>query len=101
MDALYALRREIDALDDRIIDLLAERFGVVRRVAAIKPAHGLPSVLPDRIEAVLARNAEHGFAKGLDPAFVRRLYDLIIAQACAEEDRLMGDTGTIPPAPPR
>ena len=99
--SLSPLRAEIDALDAEIVELLGRRFGVVRRVAAVKQREGLPSVLPDRVEAVKARAAELGEAQGLDPAFMRTLYQMIIDEACRVEEEFFatsaaardGDTG--------
>lgn len=84
--SLSPLRAEIDALDAEIIDLLGRRFGVVRRVAVIKQREGLPAVLPDRVEAVRERAAELGQAQGLDPDFMRKLYQTIIDEACRVEE---------------
>jgi chorismate mutase-like protein len=91
MTILEPLRDEIDALDDEIVALLARRQAIVGRVAELKRAHDIPVALEDRIEAVKRRNAANGAAWGLDPEFVRRLYQLIIDEACALESRAMAD----------
>ena len=87
-ELLGPMRAEIDAIDDGIVALLARRQAIVHRVAAVKEANAIPVVLPERIRAVINRNAACGAAEGLDPDFVRRLYRLIIDEACALEDRL-------------
>ena len=94
MHLLGPLRDEIDAVDDRIIELLGVRLGIVRRVAAIKEANGIPVVLADRIREVKERNAARGVAEGLDPDFVRHIYQVIIDEACDLERRVTdrGDT---------
>ena len=84
-------RAEIDAVDDELIEVLARRVGIVHRVAEIKAEHDLPSVMPDRIEQVVARNAARGAAKGIDPELVAAIYRLIIANACGVEDRIIYD----------
>lgn len=89
MQELKPLRQKIDALDDRIIELLGQRFEIVRDVAALKAEKGIPAVLPDRIEEVKARCADLGAGKGLDPHFVRNLYTVIIDYACSLEDNLI------------
>ena len=82
-------RRRIDALDDEIVRLLAERFEVVREVARIKAAHDIPARIPERMEEVRARNSSHGGASGVDPDLVRRLYDQIVDASCSLEDEMM------------
>ncbi|WP_282604856.1 chorismate mutase [Pelagibius sp. Alg239-R121] len=88
MQVLQAHRQQIDRLDDEIVRLLAERYGIVSQVAAIKAEHGIPSVLQDRVTEVIERNAETAAGLGFDPDLVRRLYAVIIEEACALEDRL-------------
>ena len=87
--ALRALRERIDALDQRIIDLLAERLRIAQEVAACKHQHGIAVRLPDRIEAVLDRCAAAGAARGLDPRYVRALWTAIIEGTCRLEERLL------------
>ena len=87
---LAPLRAEIDALDDRIIALLAERMAVAHQVAAIKRDHGIAVVIPERVTAVLDRNAATGAAAGLDPDYLRRLYRIIIDETCRVEQTLVG-----------
>ncbi len=96
--SLSPLRAEIDALDDAIVELLGRRFGVVRRVAAVKAAEGLPAVLPDRVAAVKRRAAALGAERGLDPAFVANLYQMIIDEACRLEEEHFAAAGSGDPA---
>jgi isochorismate pyruvate lyase len=50
MSDLEELRRRIDAIDDRIVALLSERFAVVRDVAAYKAPRNIPAMIPERID---------------------------------------------------
>jgi len=86
---LAAYRRQIDAIDDRILAILAERFAVIREVAAYKEPRGIPAVIPDRVVEVRERCAARAQAHGLEPDFVRALYDRLIEEACRMEVRLM------------
>lgn len=87
---LTDLRQLIDGIDDRLLDLLADRIAVAERVAADKRKTGVAVRLPDRIEAVKARCAERGAARGLDPAYVRDIWSRIIEETCRLEERLIG-----------
>ncbi len=55
---LTGLRKEIDELDLRLVDLMNERAKVVVRVGAAKQADGTPVYAPDRESAVLKRICE-------------------------------------------
>lgn len=87
MEVMKPYRRRIDALDDKIIDLLVERIGIIREVGHFKYDNDIPAVLPDRVIEVRERAAERAAAKGLDPELVRQLYNIIIHYSCnLEED---------------
>jgi 4-amino-4-deoxychorismate mutase len=90
---LESFRQRIDDIDDRILALLGERFAVVRDVAAFKGPRGIPAVIPARVDEVKERCADQAAGRGLDPAFVRRLFGLLIEEACQLEERLMHTPG--------
>jgi chorismate mutase-like protein len=92
MADLETLRREIEAIDDKLVAQLGQRFAVIRKVAAYKRERGIPAVLPDRIEAVKSRCAALAATHDLDDEFVRSLYDMIVGAACRlEEDIIQAD----------
>jgi 4-amino-4-deoxychorismate mutase len=89
MTDLASFRRRIDAIDDRLLALLGERFAVIREVAAYKAPRAIPAVIPERVAAVRERCAGEAPRHGLDPDLVRRLYDVLIDEACRLEEALM------------
>ena len=95
--SLDPLRRRIDAVDDRLIDLLAERFAIVREVAVRKREEGLSVVQPERARLVIERNAERAAAKDLDPDLVRRIWTMMIDAAHVIEDRIVAPDGASAP----
>lgn len=86
MEILKPYRRRIDALDDQIIDLLAERLGIIDEVAELKAARDIPAVLEDRVSEVLDRVAARATDKGIDPELTRRLYAVLVAWCCEREE---------------
>lgn len=86
---LEEFRKEIDALDIELVDVLARRFAVVRAVGRLKSGTDIAVVQPARAQAVKNRAAEMGEAKGLDPEFVRRLYGMMIDHAHELEDEIL------------
>lgn len=85
MEILKPYRARIDALDDQIVDLLAERIGIVDEVAGVKAAQDIPAVLPDRVAEVIDRTSARAAGKGLDAGMVRELYTRIVAYCCDRE----------------
>lgn len=91
-------RLEIDKLDRKILTLLGERFGVVRRVAEVKIKHDIPGFLGDRVKEVKDNAAAHAKKYGIDPEFARMLYTLIIYESCATEDLIKASRAKEPAA---
>ncbi len=86
---LAPLRREIDAVDGKILSLLGDRFAIVRRVAAVKAARGIAPILPDRIEQVVARARAGALEAGFDPAVAEQIYRALIDAACRLEENFI------------
>ena len=89
-EALKPLRKEIDELDLQIVELLAQRANIVRRVVKIKNEHGIPVVIPERINEVLDHVAAIAEDKNVSPDVVRAVYTLLIDYACAMEKESLG-----------
>jgi len=92
-DGLAGLRRRIDSLDDRIVDLLGERFALVREVAAYKSRRNIPAVIPERIEQVIERCIARGRRHGLDAEMLRDVYRRLIQEACRVEEEILSVRG--------
>jgi chorismate mutase-like protein len=86
MEILKPYRARIDALDDKIVDLLIERIGIIREVGHLKSREGIPAILPDRVIEVRERAAARAAAKGLDADLVRQLYTILIDYSCNLEE---------------
>lgn len=89
---LTPFRDRLNVLDEQLIDILAERFGICREVAKYKKLHGVAMMQPARVEEVKNRNAAMGEKKGVDPRFVKDLYTLIIGEACRLEDDIIDES---------
>jgi chorismate mutase len=88
MEILRPYRARIDALDDKIVDLLIERIGIIREVGHLKARENIPAVLSDRVIEVRERAAARAEAGGLDPDLVREIYMRLIAFSCQTEEEI-------------
>lgn len=91
MEIMKPFRQRIDELDDKIIDLLVERIGIIREVGHFKFENNIPAVLPDRVIEVRERAAGRAAAKGLDAELVRQLYGIIIGYSCDLEETIKAE----------
>lgn len=74
------LRRTIDAVDQQILTLLAERVRVVLAVGERKRREGLAVYDPAREKSLLDRLASEATAP-LEPAAVRRIFETIVTES--------------------
>ena len=83
-DELAALRRRIDEADERLVTVLAERFGVTRRVGELKAELGLAPIDAQReaeVDAKVRRLArEHGLSEDLVSDVLRAVIDRVVAE---------------------
>jgi chorismate mutase-like protein len=86
---LTTLRAELDRIDDFLQAALADRIDCCVRIADYKSRHDVPMMQPHRIGVVQSRAAVFAAAHGIDTDFIRRFYDLIIAETCRVEDLII------------
>jgi len=87
------VRREIDAIDDEIVALLAKRQRQIERAARVKPSLGIPARVPDRVDEVLARVLAAAHREGFSKPLAMDLWTAVIEWSINYEERLMGDKG--------
>ncbi|MFC1409719.1 chorismate mutase family protein [Streptacidiphilus sp. N1-12] len=95
-DELEALRSELDRIDVSLLDALRLRIACCVEIALVKRTHGVPMMQPHRIGVVQRRAARYAEEHGLSAEFLRRLYDLVIAETCRVEDLVIDGSPAVP-----
>lgn len=85
---LLDFRRQIDDIDDSIIDLIGRRFYIVRQVASTKKKKNISVMQWDRVDQVKKRCRTRGQRHKICDGFIENLYQLIIDEACHIENEL-------------
>lgn len=86
---MATLRAHIDALDEQLVTLLAERHALIARAARIKEQVGLPARIDARVDEVVVNVGRHAASRGLDPALIQHIWRQLIEAAIAQEDRYL------------
>lgn len=86
---LLSLRAEIDEIDRQLIALLAGRFTIIERVAAVKLATGIPARIPSRIATVIERSEAAGRSHGIPRRATANIWEAIVEESCKLEERLI------------
>ncbi len=74
------LRRRIDELDRKLVELLNERANCAVEIGRLKRADRLPVYQPEREREIL-QNAERANQGPLDDMAIRRLFERILDEA--------------------
>lgn len=86
-DTLRQLRAQIDVMDENLIFTLASRMKVSRRIGELKKQSSIAILQPGRWDAVLEKAVASATAYGLDPDFIKRLFNLIHDASVAEQNK--------------
>lgn len=92
-DAKYTLeleeyRAQIDALDETIVDALASRMELSRKIGALKKIHNVSIIQARRWDTVMKRIVRIGNGRGLSDDFVRRVFDEIHKGSVNEQETI-------------
>ncbi len=98
LQQLDLCREKIDAIDHRILELLAERQGQVDRIVSVKKKHKLAVYHPAREEDMISARRSHASTANLDPDFVEELYRIIMRRSRIEQTGKMARKGVRPGA---
>ena len=83
------LRHQIDKLDVKIVELLANRSEFIDRATELKKSNGMPARIPERIESVVsnARNASEEL--DLDADLVEKIWRILIDWSIQREAEII------------
>ena len=94
---LDELRREIDRLDEMLLEVLAARSARVAAVGALKAAHGIPVFSAARERGKRAAFRHRAEARGLDPDWAEDFLRMVMAAARDAQSRGGAPRATLRP----
>jgi chorismate mutase len=75
---LQIFRDQLNSINEKLIDLLAERFTVTEKVGKYKAANNLPPQDKAREAAIISRVRELAQEKGVDPDLAEQIMTLLM-----------------------
>lgn len=90
-ESLAELRREIDKLDDELLELLANRMKVSRRIGLYKKEHAMPILQTQRYDEILNRRAEQAAALGMGREFMRNVLQSVHEESVHQQMEVLGE----------
>ena len=87
-EELLLLRKQIDLLDDELLNILSQRSDVSRKIAEIKLHNNLPILQLDRWEKLLQNHLSEAEKKHLSPEFIRKIFETIHSESVRLQDEI-------------
>ncbi len=84
-ESITALRKQIDEIDNGLIDLLAKRMRISREIGQYKKEHGMTIVQTTRYSEILDKRSAQGSLLGVAPECVRGIFELIHEESVAQQ----------------
>ncbi|MFH1127637.1 MAG: chorismate mutase [archaeon] len=78
---LEDLRKQIDELDELLLEVMSKRLSLMPRVAEIKRCRGIDIDQQDRERQLVENIRRKAKQKGLDPDFIERIITEIIKES--------------------
>jgi chorismate mutase len=96
--SLEALRARIDQVDHDLVHLLADRMSIVMLIAELKRANNVTTLQVERWRALLEDRMQRARELGLDPTYVKALYDVIHGESVRRQSAVIsnGRVGVLP-----
>ena len=86
---LDRLRKEIDMIDDEIMNILASRMKIAREIGAYKKDNNMTILQTERWKKVLQKFIERGCQNGLSEEFITRIIKSIHDESIEQQESVM------------
>ncbi len=91
LDQLETLRQDIDGVDKEIIEVLARRMGIARKIGECKKANNITIVQKQRWNDIFEDRMNRGKDQGLTGEFMVELYNSIHKESIRQQSNIMND----------
>ena len=88
---LSALRRQIDELDNSLLELLARRMRVSKEIGQYKKEHNMPILQAQRYDEILQKRISQAEQMGMDADFMKTVLVAIHEESVRHQQEIMKD----------
>lgn len=86
---LSDLRRQIDELDDQLLELLAKRMRISCEIGTFKKEHNLTVVQTDRYDEILQKRIAQATSMSMNPDFMRVVLEAIHEESVRQQVEIL------------
>lgn len=84
-EGITVLRKQIDELDNQLMELLAKRMRVCREIGQYKKEHNMTVLQSARYSEILDKRGAQGALCGMSPDFVTNVFELIHGESVRQQ----------------
>ena len=88
-ESLTALRRQIDELDDSLLELLARRMRISTEIGTYKKEHNMPILQAQRYDEILQNRISQAEKMGMDGEFMKTVLVAIHEESVRHQQEIM------------
>jgi len=88
-ESLDTLRKQIDTIDNDILELLAKRMRVSREIGTYKKEHSMTVVQTRRYSEILSKRGAQGALCGMSAEFVKAVFEAIHEESVRQQVEIM------------
>lgn len=86
---LSELRRQIDGIDESLLEMLAKRMRISREIGIYKKEHNMPILQTPRYGEILEKRAKAAVAMDLNPEFIEKIMKEIHEESVRQQMNIM------------
>jgi len=84
-EGIVALRKQIDELDNQLMELLAKRMRISREIGVYKKEHNMTVLQTGRYNEILDKRGAQGTLCGMDPKFVKEIFESVHEESVRQQ----------------
>ena len=84
-EGITELRKQIDELDNQLMNLLSKRMRVCREIGQYKKEHNMTVLQPVRYGEILDKRGAQGALCGMDAEFVKRIFENVHQESVRQQ----------------
>ena len=88
---LQEIRKRIDEIDMKIVELVSERVSLIPKIAEYKSMNDIPRVCAEREQEILGNKRDLAEKLGIDPDLVEDIFKRLIEESHKIEKEIMGE----------
>ncbi|MBQ8452705.1 MAG: bifunctional 3-deoxy-7-phosphoheptulonate synthase/chorismate mutase type II [Prevotella sp.] len=84
-EGITQLRRQIDTLDNQLMELLSQRMRVCREIGQYKKQHNMTVLQATRYNEILEKRGAQGSLMGMSPEFVAKVFENVHEESVRQQ----------------